>query len=200
MKLEPQTFIFIGRSGCGKGTQADLLTKKLLEVEGADSREMLHLESGDRFREFINSHTYASELSRKIYERGDLQPSFLSIGIWANMMIDSIKGGEHIMLDGIPRRVEEVLVLDSAFQFYGRKSITVIHLDISEAEAIHRMQARHRFDDVPENIRIRMDWFKTTVLPAIDKFRELPGYNVLDINGERSVEEIHQDIIGRLGL
>ena len=49
MKL--QTFIFIGRSGCGKGTQVALLQKYIKTQDY--KRPILYIETGERFRQFI---------------------------------------------------------------------------------------------------------------------------------------------------
>ena len=46
-----QTVIFIGRSGCGKGTQIEQFKNFL---KNNDEREVFHLEAGDRFRNLIN--------------------------------------------------------------------------------------------------------------------------------------------------
>jgi thymidylate kinase len=40
-----------------------------------------------------------------------------------------------------------------------------------------------------------LDWFDENVKDAMDAFRELPRYNFIDINGEQSIEEVHQDIL-----
>ena len=61
-----QTYIFIGRSGCGKGTQAELL-KKYLESK---KKEVFYLESGTRFREFIFASGHTANLSRALMEKG----------------------------------------------------------------------------------------------------------------------------------
>ena len=47
----PQTFVFIGRSGCGKGTQAKLLIEELKKNDPA--HEVMYIETGARIREFI---------------------------------------------------------------------------------------------------------------------------------------------------
>ena len=48
----PHTFIFVGQSGSGKGTQVDLLKEKLQKRHPND--EIYHLETGENFRKFIN--------------------------------------------------------------------------------------------------------------------------------------------------
>ena len=87
--MTPKTFIFIGRSGCGKGTQAELL-QKILEQKFREM-SMLHLETGKLFREFINGKTYTQELSHFIYEAGGLQPEFLTVHLWSDFFVGNMK-------------------------------------------------------------------------------------------------------------
>ena len=76
----PSTFIFIGRSGCGKGTHVDLFLKEFKELKPDES--FCYIESGKKFRDFIEGTTYSSELSKKIMEEGKLQPEFLAVWVW----------------------------------------------------------------------------------------------------------------------
>jgi hypothetical protein len=54
MKL--QTFIFIGRSGCGKGTQVALLQEYIKTRD--HKRPILYIETGERFRNLLRSLVY----------------------------------------------------------------------------------------------------------------------------------------------
>jgi len=63
--MDPQAFIFFGRSGSGKGTQAKLLVEALKEKTG---REVLYVETGQRFREFKTGETLSSELTKEVIE------------------------------------------------------------------------------------------------------------------------------------
>ena len=49
--MNPQTFVFIGRSGCGKGTQAKLLQDVLKEKN--PDQEIFYIETGANFRKFL---------------------------------------------------------------------------------------------------------------------------------------------------
>lgn len=198
--MEPLTLVFIGKSGSGKGTQVELLKQKLAAIGGEAVRAVFHLESGARFREFIAAGNYSGKLAGEINQRGELQPAFLSVWVWSHLMVENMKGDEHLILDGTPRREGELDILDSALQFYGRKDIRVIHVDISREEAARRLSGRGRGDDRPDLITRRLDWFDENVVPTIERFRSMNGYTVHDINGERSVEEIHEDIVRVLGL
>ena len=61
-----QTFIFIGRSGSGKGTQAGLLQKYIQKHDS--TTPLVYLESGHLFRDFIQEDSCASRLSHVIYK------------------------------------------------------------------------------------------------------------------------------------
>jgi adenylate kinase family enzyme len=75
MKKTPKTIIFIGNSGCGKGTQANLIEKVLKEK----GEKVFHLEIGGEFRDLLNMTTHTAKLARKVSEKGELQPEFLAI-------------------------------------------------------------------------------------------------------------------------
>lgn len=192
--MSPQTFIFIGRSGCGKGTQADLLQKYLKTQD--PGREIFYLETGNRFRDFIKGDSLSSKLSLDISHRGDRQPDFLAVWMWSHLFIENLKGNEHVIIDGTPRSINEANVLDSAVKFYDRQPAKVIYLNVSRAWAEKRLHDRGRTDDRSlTEVKKRLDWFETDVLPAVSHLREHPEYHFLDINGEQPLEEVHQSII-----
>src|SRR4051812_13328117 len=100
--MSPQTFILIGRSGCGKGTQAKLLQEHI-EKHDESKRSIYYLETGSNFREFFKGKTYSNQLAREIYEKDDRQPDFLAIWMWSNFFIKDLKGDEHLISDGTSR-------------------------------------------------------------------------------------------------
>lgn len=196
--MNPYTFIFIGRSGCGKGTQADLLQARLKEKY--PQNEIFYLETGERFRNFIKEDSYSSELSRKIYESGNRQPSFLAIWMWAHILIESFKGTEHLIIDGSPRAYAEALAMNTALKFYGRTAY-VIHINVSRTWAQERLLERGRTDDVDtEKVKKRLDWFETDVMPAIEYFKDCPDYIFLDINGEQTIEAVHAELMQKVNF
>ncbi|MFQ5661853.1 MAG: nucleoside monophosphate kinase [Candidatus Paceibacteria bacterium] len=192
--MELKTFIFIGCSGCGKGTQAELIQEYLKKE--SSGQELLYVEAGERFREFLKNGTYASKLSKDIYMNGDLQPAFLSIWVWADLLIHSLKEKMHLILDGSPRKLNEAHVIHEALQFYKRENPYVVFIDVSRDWATERLRGRNREDDKDDdNIKKRLDWFEKDVMPAIEFFRENPYYNFLEINGQQSIEDVHKEII-----
>ena len=196
--MSPQTFIFIGRSGCGKGTQADLL-QDYLKKKNPDS-PVFYLETGQGFRDFIKKDTYTSGLSKKMYESAEPQPAFLAIWMWSHLLVENLKGNEHLIIDGTPRAYAESLVLLSAMKFYGRRPI-VIYINVSRAWSEERIMGRGRMDDVDlSDVKKRLDWFDRDILPAVEYFRYSPECNFYDIDGERTIPEIHQEMIKRLAI
>lgn len=191
------TFVFIGRSGCGKGTQAGLLMQSIKEKFPDDS--IFYLETGQKFREFINSDGYTNNLARQVQEVGGLQPSFLAVWMWSHILIEKLTDNENLFIDGTPRKLGEAIIFSEAMKFYKRKPI-VIHLNVSRSWSEERLKERHRNDDMSEMIKNRLDWFDTDVLPAIEYFQTNPDVSFLDINGERSIEEIHADILAKLNF
>lgn len=197
--MNPYTFIFIGRSGCGKGTQAELLQKYVNEKYPTD--EIFYLETGERFRNFIKEDTYSSKLSKAVYETGERQPSFLAIWMWSHLLVESFKGTEHLIIDGSPRAYTEALALDTAFNFYGRKNIIVVHLNVTRKWSEDRLLNRGRMDDVDlDKVKKRLDWYEEDVVPATEFFKVNPNYNFIDVNGEQSIEEVYGEIMEKLNI
>jgi adenylate kinase len=192
----PQTFILIGRSGCGKGTQADLLAKYLNEKE---PNKLYYLETGDKFREFFARENFSSSLSREISEKGGLQPEFLAVWVWSTALVENLDDKMHLIIDGSPRKLHEAHILDSALKFYNRHDTTVIFLDVSRKWSEERMRSRKRSDDInEEDVKRRLDWYDSDVVPVIAFFRDNPDYRFYEINGERPIEEIQAEIRAKI--
>lgn len=189
--MEPKTFIFIGRSGCGKGTQASLLIDDYAHAGQPSYR----IESGAMFRSFIAQKGYTNELAADILNSGKLQPEFLSIWVWSNLLIRDFQDpAQHLVLDGMPRRFHESPVLDSALDFYSRRQRYVIYLNVSRTWSENRLRARKRDDDVEQYIKNRLDWFESEVVNVIEYFKKNPKYIFCDINGEQPIEKVRADI------
>ncbi len=193
-----QTIVFIGRSGCGKGTQVEQFQNF---IKNNDSREIFHLEAGDRFRSLINEKTYTSQLAKEIAEKGGLQPEFLSIWAWTDKMVHGLNKEEHLLIDGTPRRLSEAKTLESVFDFLNRTDVNIIYLNVSRDWAIQRMKDRGRDDDKElEDVIARLDWFESDVVPALDFYRAHKSHKFHEINGEQEIGKVAEDILKSLGL
>ena len=199
--MSPKTFIFIGRSGCGKGTQAKILMEHIAGMD-SDAKKIMYLETGARFREFIKGTSYSSQRAAEIAREGGRQPDFLAVWNWAHVMIEEMTGDEHLVVDGMPRSYQEALVLDSAVSFYKREKPVVIFLDVSRdwsrKHLISRSKIEGRADDQLALIENRLNWFETDVLPAIKFFNQHPGYRFLHVSGEQPVEAVTADLMSQL--
>lgn len=193
---KPQTFIFAGRSGCGKGTQLKLL-RDYLTVEDKYS-DQFAFSTGDAFRNFFIENTYASNIAKEITQKGELQPLFLTISLWGNAFLKDLKEDDHIFIDGYPRVTAESIALDSALKFFKRDDIIIIDFIVSRETSKQRMLSRGRNDDTKENIETRLDWYDRDVTPAVNYLKNQPGYIYLTIDGEKTIEEIHADIINKV--
>ena len=194
--MRAQTLILFGRSGSGKGTQAGLLLDYM--NQNNPERKTLYIETGQKFREFIAKENHTANLTKEVMNAGGLMPEFMPIWIWTNFLIENFTGDEHLVLDGLSRRPHEAPILDSALKFYKREYPTIIALNVGREWATERLLGRGREDDKPEDIKKRVEWYDTNVIPAIEYFRNNGRFTVLDINGERSKEEVHKEIIEKI--
>jgi adenylate kinase family enzyme len=72
-------------------------------------------------------------------------------------------------------------------------------LNVSPEWSRERLTARGRADDVnKEDIEKRLKWFDLEVKPVIEWFRGENSYKVFDINGEQTIEQVHEDIISAI--
>lgn len=193
------TTIFLGPQGCGKGTQIDLL-KKYLQSRDA-TRSIAHFEMGKVLRDRATKDDYTGRLTKEILAGGNLIPYVISASLFSLYLMDTVRqGDEHLIIDGFPRTADQVPALDSAMVFYNRTQVYVVCISISDEEAVTRLMKRGRADDTEEGIRKRLQWSREQTMPNVKWFREQPRYHVLDIDGERTVEVIHADILQKLGL
>ncbi|MEY2640827.1 MAG: hypothetical protein RL150_220 [Candidatus Parcubacteria bacterium] len=192
-----QAFIFFGASGSGKGTQAELLEQYLKRV---DTREVLRVETGKRFRMLAEQDTYLGRLSARITAEGGLQPTFLSVWNWTEAFMEDLKEDQHLLIDGSPRRHREPPILESAFDFFEYDDVHVIFLNVDLGSMKDRMLNRARQDDKSEKIDRRLAWFEEYVMPMLEYYRESDRYRFHEIDGNMSIEEVHQAIIASLAL
>lgn len=194
--MDSKVIVFFGRSGCGKGTQAKLVDRML---KGKD-RKVIYVETGSTFRELATQDTLVGRNVHNILKNGFLIPVFLPIWIWTKIVVENFSGHEDIILDGVCRRREEAVALDSLFDFYKIEKPNIVLMNVSKEWSSGRMMARKRADDTPEKIQNRLDWYEKDVVPSIEFFRGRDGYNFVEINGEQSIEKVHNDIISALNL
>ena len=201
--MTPQTFIFIGRYGSGKGTQAKLLIDALQKND--QSRKVLYMETGAEFRKLMGmTGNYSAQVTKKVVESGGLMPEFMPIRLWSNTLVDKFTGSEHMVFDGAPRKLLEAQVLDTVFSFYGCGKPKVIFLEVDHSVTTHRLALRAaksgRADDSAEAVEKRRTAFEADVNPVIEWYRTNPKVEFLEIDGNRTEPEIFEDIVKKVGL
>jgi adenylate kinase len=216
---KPLNFILIGRSGSGKGTQADFLIKHFGNLR--------YFSTGDMFRNLAKSDSVVSTKIREIISKGGLPPDSLATMLWMHEISFKVKAGEGILADGFPRRLPEAKKLDEFLKFLGRANSTFYFLiDISREDSFNRLTKRRqcrkcgrlipwvgefkkletcdkcggelitRPDDFPEAINNRLDFYEENVIQVIEYY-EGKG-KLIKINGDQSLEDVFKDILKAL--
>ncbi|OHA88254.1 MAG: hypothetical protein A2653_00750 [Candidatus Zambryskibacteria bacterium RIFCSPHIGHO2_01_FULL_43_25] len=195
--MSPKTFIFIGRSGCGKGTQSHLLQEY---ISKKDNRKIVYIETGLEFREFIKNDGYSNKLSHEVYDRDERQPGFLACYMWTKALLNNFTGEQNLFFDGALRSLPEARLFETVVNFYKLSKAIVIFIDVSREWSEMRLMERGRSDDLgKEKIAKRLDWFEKDTLPALDFLRASGCFNFVRINGEQTIEEVHQEIVNSVG-
>jgi len=214
--MKPLSFALIGRSGCGKGTQADLLMKHF--------GNLFYISTGDLLRGLAKLDTSVGKEVNKILEAGKLIPDFLIMGLWMRELCNNLHDNQGVLFDGALRRASECQTADNFFELLGRENTFFpILLDISRQEAFDRLTKRRickkcgklipwvgdfkklekcdkcggelysREDDNMEAINNRLDYFEEEVVKVIDYYKN--DNRLITINGDQPIEKVFQDIL-----
>lgn len=198
MAMSPKSFVLVGRSGCGKGTQAEKLKEYFAKHD--PQRPVIHVETGRLFREFVKGETHTQQLAKVIADRGGLQPEFLTVSIWSQFLVQNMLADCHLIFDGTPRKFDEAHVLDTAFSFYQREKPYILFMDAHRDTVIPRLLARGRADDNPEDIETRLQWFDDQVMKVVDYYRTNPNYHFVRVDSSQSIDRVFNDIVTATGL
>lgn len=200
-RMQPQAFMFMGRPGSGKGTQANLLIDLLKQKD--PGKKSLHIETGAKFRKFNEGDSFTAKQNKKLVDAGVLAPEFMCVYMWSTTMVTDFTGNEHVIFDGTPRKLLETQMLEGLFPFYGMKA-NVIYLDAHKDETTKRLLIRAktqgRKDDNEAGIAKRHSEYEAQVQPSIDYMKKHPKMHFHDVNGIGTIEEVHQRIVKALGL
>ena len=124
--------IMLGAPGSGKGTTAKILAKKT---------NLLHISTGDMFREQIKKETELGKLANSYMSKGQLVPDEVTINIVKDRLNwEDAEAG--VILDGFPRTLEQAKALDKILEEKGKKVTVVPELVISDEIIIDRILNR----------------------------------------------------------
>lgn len=126
--------ILLGPPGAGKGTQSEVLCKKL---------GIPQLSTGDMLRAAVKAGTPVGLKAKEIMAAGGLVPDEVVVGIIADRISepDCAKG---FILDGFPRTLPQAAALDKLLKSKKKKLDCVIELKVDDKILVDRIENRAR--------------------------------------------------------
>jgi adenylate kinase len=189
MKETGKTVFFLGKPGCGKGTQAKLL---------AEHTGWPIFASGALFREILKEDTPVGRKVRRENDAGLLQPHWFAMYLYLKSLF-SIPDDRNAIFDGFNRKVPEAELILSSLKWLGR-GLSIVHIEVSDEEVKKRLAIRKetsgRADD--HAVEERMKEYYECTEPVIALFRDAGV--LIDIDGEQSPEAIAEDVRKALDL
>ncbi len=206
--------IFLGAPGAGKGTQAEIICKKL---------GIVSISTGNILREAMQNGTELGKKAKGFVDSGALVPDDVIIGIIKDRLAeDDCKNG--FILDGVPRTIAQAEAIDAM----GIQIDKVIDINVSDSEIIERLAGRRvcpkcgaayhvcskppkedgicdndgeklivRKDDRPETVKERLKVYHEQTEPLIDFYKSRGKLVVIE--GQNGIEATTNAILAALG-
>jgi len=207
-------YVLLGPPGAGKGTQAKVIAEKY---------GLVHISSGDLFRENLKNETELGKLAQGYMARGELVPDNVTIA----MVRDRISRPDckqGALLDGFPRTPAQADALAEMLKEFNSKVELVPLIDVPAVELVERLSGRwtckqeghvfHEKFNPPQKAGIcdidgselyqREDDKKTTVQNRIKVYTEqtaplieyYSSRNLLArIDGRKAIDDVTKDLI-----
>ena len=206
--------ILLGAPGAGKGTQAELLVKKL---------SIPAISTGNMLREAIANGTELGKKAKQFMDEGALVPDELILGIIGDRVAQSDCANGFI-LDGVPRTLAQAEALEAK----GIRIDHVVSIEVDDSVIEGRMTGRRvcakcgasyhvvanppkvegvcdscgselviRKDDKPETVRKRLEVYHATTEVLKDFYGKLGRLCV--VNGDQSIEGANEEILKAIG-
>jgi len=209
--------ILLGAPGAGKGTQASVVAQKL---------NLVHIASGDLFRQALAQGTELGIQAKSYMERGTLVPDEITTQmILERMSAPDCENG--VILDGFPRNLPQAEALDEALVRLAKAINMVVYIKVSEEELLKRLSGRwicrncqapyhavdspprvqdkcdkcggelyQRPDDTAQTVKKRLEVYFAETAPLIDYYAR--GGKLVEIDGVGSVDEVPRRIVAVL--
>jgi len=212
--------ILLGAQGSGKGTQGALLAARF---------GLALCASGELLREAISQGTPIGQQVRPYYDRGDLVPDELMVGMILERLT-SLREARGIILDGFPRTLAQAQVLDARLAELRHEISQVIYLDVPRDLLRERLSGRYicrayghvynsktnppktpgicdidgselfqRDDDTGPAIEKRLNIFFTETLPQLKSHYEPLG-KLVTIDGTQPIDDVTREILTKLDV
>jgi adenylate kinase len=211
--------ILLGPPGCGKGTQAQLLSRR---------NGLEHIGTGDLLRAAIHQKTPMGQRAHPYVEAGQLVPDDLVNDLIAEHFSKPTRPPRFVM-DGYPRTVAQALAFDAVLHQQGLNLTGVVLLRVPDEEIVRRLSGRwscpslgckktyhtesnpprvagvcdacgtrlvQREDDREETVRARLVVYHKNTVELIPHYR---AQGLLrEVNGTGAIEQVYADIMQAL--
>ena len=211
--MAPTYIVMLGPPGAGKGTQAKKLAQKL---------DLVHVSTGDLFRENLKNETELGQLAQQYMNEGELVPDDVTIRM-VEERLSRPDCEEGAVLDGFPRTPAQAKALDDLLKKFGSSVKVVPYIKVADEALVERLSGRwmspsgrvyhekynpptvkwiddidgsqlyQREDDKPETVRHRIDVYNEQTAPLIAYYREKDI--LIEINGTQSIDDVFADIM-----
>lgn len=177
--METRIIFFVGKPGCGKGTQAKLLAEKT---------ELPIFASGKLFRSIAQEDTSVGRKIRAGNDAGFLAPYWFATHLYLQSLF-SIPDNIGAIFDGFSRKVPEAELIVDSLRWLNR-SFFIIYIAVSDEEVYRRLANRKKTDGRADDSVIgeRLEEYYAHTAKAIEIFRDASV--LIEINGEQPPEEI----------
>jgi len=210
--------IFLGAPGAGKGTQSATVAQEL---------GVVHIASGDLFRQALKQGTELGLKAKSYMEKGVLVPDEITIRLVLERM-SAPEGEGGVILDGFPRNLEQAEALDKALAQQAKAIDKVVYIKVSEEELLKRLSGRwvcrdcqapyhtvnsppkvwgkcdrcggelyQRPDDTVDTVKKRLEVYFAQTVPLIDYYAQ--AGKLLEVDGEGGVDEVGRRVVAALG-
>jgi adenylate kinase len=184
--------LIMGPPGCGKGTQAERLSRRL---------GITVVSTGEVFRDHVKNLTPLGQEVIVHLDAGDLVPDTLTNRVVRDRLNQNdVRVGCGFLLDGYPRNTAQLAELDLILAANGQQLDVALQLTVDDAELVRRMLQRAtmtgRSDDTEDVIRHRLELYHRETEPVATAYSER-GI-LLSVDGTGSEEEIFGRLLAAL--
>ena len=209
--------VMLGPPGAGKGTQAKVIAERL---------GLVHVSSGDLFRENLNRETELNKLAQTYMTKGELVPDDVTIAMVKERLSrpDCALGA---VLDGFPRTPAQAEALEKMLAESNGRINVVPLINVPDQALVERLGGRwmsasgrvyhalnnppkvkwfddvdgsplfQRDDDKPETVQHRIDVYKAQTAPLIAYFKS--AGLLVEVDGTQDIDEVTEDILTAIG-
>jgi adenylate kinase len=183
--------ILFGKPGSGKGTQAEFVKIKY---------DLIHISTGDLFRNNISNNTELGLLAKSYMDKGDLVPDEVTIKM-LEAEVNNHPNAKGFIFDGFPRTTVQAEILDRFLTTLNLSISMTIALEVDEYLLIDRLIKRGkdsgRSDDQNRSkIQNRFDEYNMKTSPLINYYKNQNKF--FDVDGVGDINEISSRIFNTI--